>query len=355
MKTLKKLSILIAVIIIIVTSLVIWKKTSLTPPNNMEYENEHLSDLMETVGDVLSEDFESYYQECTYKLRRYANEQLIDDQNLSSIQVEFLDNYVPIFLKECEKRFIDSKWNKKPWNHDFMRTRISDLKYRDKQYNDNLYADDMDKIITIIDNYDDAMNLSTKTRYKSIDITDQRVKKSREYLNDTILDNCSELVEKLRALPGKIRKSHLAYLNDRVNNLTCKDIMSFDKYNKSLLSLYNEEIVNGYDSYYNNSADTKNAKKKLLDREYNYLNEYVNYVTNIDNFINYEIYKSYNELVMGYLTDLCLNKDLNASVVTPLYNKLESGFLKEEVFYERKQEKTEQEEYDWNNFNRRKN
>ena len=98
-----------------------------------------------------------------------------------------------------------------------------------------------------------------------------------------------------------------------------------------------------------------NTKKKLLDREYNYLNEYVNYVTNIDNFINYEIYKSYNELVMGYLTDLCLNKDLNASVVTPLYNKLESDFLKEEVFYERKQEKTEQEEYDWNNFNRRKN
>ena len=334
-RTVIKLTILIAIIFAIVTCIVIWKEAKLTPPNNLELKNEHFDDIQNCIAEVSLLSMENDYQECVYKLRRYDKEGLVDSKSMKQFQMDFMDKYTPIFISESNKCFRQSKWDVEPWTHEFMKKRVTELKERDSQFNEKEYTSQLNDIINIIDRYDKAYELSTWTRYKNLKTTSGRERMAREYKNDTILRNCRDLVKKLDELPGKIKNNHLKYIETTTEELVCDDMYHFEEYNKKVKSLYNNEIVDGYDKHYNNVEDTKMAKKKLLDRELEYLNSYVNYIIDTNNFSkfeNYAQYESANSHIDRCINELSLNKDVRYQRTNELSNKLSKYTVDEYEF-----------------------
>ncbi len=333
-RTIIKLTILLVIIASLVTCIVLWKEAKLTPPNDLTYENEHKSDLENSINKISTVNLEDNYQECVYKLKRYEEEGLVDNKTINQFQKEFMDKYVPLFVEESNKKFQQEKWDKEPWNHKFMKNRIAELNKRDKEYNNNMYSKQLGRITEIITKYDKATDLSTWTRYRNIGITIYREKKAAEYKADTILRNCTKLVEKLNALPGKIRDNHLDSINKASESFVCDNMYNFKEYDKKVTSFYENEIINGYNKHYNDTDDTEPAKQKLLDIELYYLTSYVNYIIDTTKFINFDSYDDYDD-VNTFISE-CLKKSyansISSDAILKLHNKLVAGIRTEEEF-----------------------
>ena len=322
-KTIIKSALLIGAIVVSVYGVLHWKHTVVDPPKQFEFENKHNADLEVSISVISSDSLEDDYQKCLYKLRRYKKEALIDERTMTFRLEDLLNVYIPKFIYKSNTAFASSEWDQPAWSHSFMRRRISELQQMKKSdgadiiESSSAYITQMNSILKIIDKYDDAWELSRMTHYKSNRVTKERVSKADEYKNDANLKNCSALVDALNRLPSKIKSSHLSYLTWKVYDLVCSGIDDYPEFSKDLSELYNRKIQE-FDGYYKTSSDTKEIKDKLKDKQYNYLKEYTDYVSDVFHFDTWEEYKTMNERVYGYFGN-CIGNDSRISTLKDTY------------------------------------
>ena len=214
-----------------------------------------------------------------------------------------------------------------------MKNRIYQLKHFEKstgnlvvEPNSN-YIKQLDDVLKVIDNYDNAWQLAGCTDYKNLKTTKKRVKQAGEYLNDDKLKNCVALVQKLKELPSPIQASHLAYLKKN-SELYCKGIKGYKEYLSALENVL-KNIIPEYESYYGNSDETNEIRRDLLDEQYTLLNSFVSYVLDKYNFNDYKSYSDFNTTVYNYISTYLGNSGKKEE----LKKRLIDGSLGQDEFY----------------------
>ena len=303
-RTFVKIVLLITAISLSVYGVLYWKDTVVSPPNQLEFENNHEKDLAESVNRVSIDSMEVAYEECRYKLRRYLKEGLIDTIQATYHLECFMESYVPKFIAKCGNAFDASEWDKASWSHSFMKERVAQLKSLERPDGtaviDELsdYYGMLDNVLDIIKRYDAAWKHSKNVYSYSISYTKELIAKAYEYKNDEKLKNCVKLVEALNAMPHSIRNNHVAHLQGRANNTSCGGLDTYSEFDEELRDILSD--INGFESYYGGSY-TKDIRKKLLDKEYSYLQMCSTEALDYSNSYTWDEYCQNNLRVYNYM------------------------------------------------------
>lgn len=327
-------SILIVVAIILaIGSILYYKNTVIDPPKQFVFENPHNKALCKEINLLTSDSLEIQYAEVLYMINRDEFEKLVGRDTLDLRIEDALIKYIPLFISRCNSSFAASVWNTPEWSHNFIKNRIYQLKHFEKSTGNlvvepnSKYIKQLDDVLKVIDNYDNAWQLAYSTDYENLEITKKRVKQAGEYLNDDKLKNCIALVQKLKELPSAIQASHLAYLK-RNSKLYCGGIKGYNTYLSALKNILNNKIPE-YVSYYGNSDETNEIRRDLLDEQYTLLNSFVTYVLNKYNFNDYNAYSEFNTKVYNYISTYLGN----SAQKEELKKRLIDGSLGQDEFY----------------------
>ena len=327
-------SILIVVAIILaIGSILYYKNTVIDPPKQFVFENPHNKALCKEIKLLTSDSLETQYADILYLINRDGIEKLVGKDTLDLRIEDALIKYIPLFISKCNSSFAASVWNTPEWSHNFMKNRIYQLKHFEKstgnlvvEPNSN-YIKQLDDVLKVIDNYDNAWQLAYSTNYKNLETTKNRVRQAGVYLNDDRLKNCVALVQTLNEVPSAIQASHLAYLK-RSSKLYCGGIKGYNTYLSALKNILNNTIPE-YVSYYGNSNEINEIKRDLIDEQYTLLNSFVTYVLNKYNFNDYNAYSEFNTKVYNYISTYLGNSAKREE----LKKRLIDGSLGQDEFY----------------------
>ena len=328
-----KSTLIIIAIILAIGSILYYKNTVIDPPKQFVFGNTHNKALCKEIKLLTSDSLEIQYADVLYMINRDEVEKLVGKDTLDLRIEDALIKYIPLFISRCNSSFAASVWNTPEWSHNFMKNRIYQLKHFENskgnlvvEPNSN-YIKQLDDVLKVIDNYDNAWQLAYSTDYKNLEITKNRVRQAGVYLNDDKLKNCVALVQKLKELPSAIQASHLAYLK-RSCKLYCSGIKGYNTYLSVLKHILNNTIPE-YVSYYGNSNEINEIKRNLIDEQYTLLNSFVTYVLNKYNFNDYNAYSEFNTKVYNYISTYLGN----SAQKEELKKRLIDGSLGQDEFY----------------------
>ena len=209
-KNIIKSILIVGAIILAIGSILYYKNTVIDPPKQFVFENPHNKALCKEIKLLTSDSLEIQYAEILYMINRDEFEKLVGRDTLDLRIEDALIKYIPLFISRCNSSFAASVWNTPEWSHNFMKNRIYQLKHFENskgnlvvEPNSN-YIKQLDDVLKVIDNYDNAWQLAYSTDYKNLEITKNRVRHAGVYLNDDKLKNCVALVQKLKDLPSAI-------------------------------------------------------------------------------------------------------------------------------------------------------
>lgn len=323
----------VGAIILAIGAILYYKNTVIDPPKQFVFGNTHNKALCKEIKLLTSDSLEIQYADVLYMINRDEVEKLVGRDTLDLRIEDALIKYIPLFISRCNSSFAASVWNTPEWSHHFMKNRIYQLKHFENskgnlvvEPNSN-YIKQLDDVLKVIDNYDNAWQLAYSTDYKNLEITKNRVRQAGVYLNDDRLKNCVALVQKLKELPSAIQASHLAYLK-RNSKLYCGGIKGYNIYLSALKNILNNKIPE-YVSYYGNSDETNAIRRDLLDEQYTLLNSFVSYVLDKYNFNDYKSYSDFNTTVYNYISTYLGNSGKKEV----LKKRLIDGSLGQDEFY----------------------
>lgn len=323
----------VGAIILAIGAILYYKNTVIDPPKQFVFGNTHNKALCKEIKLLTSDSLEIQYADVLYMINRDEVEKLVGRDSLDLRIEDALIKYIPLFISRCNSSFAASVWNTPEWSHHFMKNRIYQLKHFENskgnlvvEPNSN-YIKQLDDVLKVIDNYDNAWQLAYSTDYKNLEITKNRVRQAGVYLNDDRLKNCVALVQKLKELPSAIQASHLAYLK-RNSKLYCGGIKGYNTYLSALKNILNNKIPE-YVSYYGNSDETNAIRRDLLDEQYTLLNSFVSYVLDKYNFNDYKSYSDFNTTVYNYISTYLGNSGKKEV----LKKRLIDGSLGQDEFY----------------------
>ncbi len=332
-KNVIKSTLIVVAIVLAISSILYYKNTVIDPPKQFVFENPHNNALCKEIKLLKSDSLETQYTDVLYMINRDKVEKLVGRDTLDLRMEDVLIKYIPLFISRCNSSFAASVWNTTEWSHNFMKNRIYQLKHFEKstgslvvEPNSN-YIKQLEDVLKVIDNYDNAWQLAYCTSYKDLETTKNRVSQAGVYLNDDKLNNCVALVQKLKELPSAIQASHLAYLK-RNSNLYCDGIKGYNTYLFALKNILNNKIPE-YVSYYGSSDEINEIKRDLVDEQYRLLDSFVSHVLNKYNFNDYNAYSELNTKVYNYISTYLGN----SAKKEELKKRLIDGSLGQDEFY----------------------
>ncbi len=304
-----KIAGLLIAIVSVVGGIIYWRETKVNPPViTDQYNNVHVLDLANRINCISVDSLEKSFQDCIYLLERYTQEGLINPAEKDERLKQLHNVYTPKFINGCNYAFRQqTRWNNEPWKHNFMKERINYLKtlrYADGSFviTDTNTKKEFQQILSIITKYNKATNLAKLTAFVSKEVTQDRIQKSKGYMQDEDLKKCERLMTNLKALPEKIQNSNLRYLVQQTDSLQCTSIEDYDTYYQALRHLYHQEITE-YETYYNTTYDTQELKEILERKQYAVLSRFVEYAIDLYNFSNYQNYKAFFDSVYNKLNN----------------------------------------------------
>ena len=268
MKTLIKITLLIAAIALSVWGVLHWKDTvAKEPPTQFAFTNNHSADLaasIEGIGNL--NDFnglEIAYNSCIYMWRRYQDEHLVSSTDADRLLQLFLERYKNKFVEKSNECFNQSEWDTDPWNHKFMKDRIAML----EQLGRGHLSENLQTISNLLEKYDQAMQQAQKTRLR--DIKDIKLQDQQDSLilagDNNKLRNCQKLVDYLNRAKNIRRENCIDLYRRKSDSLKSpemeQDVLEshFRELDKFITDC--EEIA----VYYNNRDDMSVLIKNLLD------------------------------------------------------------------------------------------
>lgn len=168
---------IVGAIILAIGSILYYKNTVIDPPKQFVFGNPHNKALCKEIKLLTSDSLEIQYEEVLYMINRDEFEKLVGRDTLDLRIEDALIKYIPLFISRCNSSFSASVWNTPEWSHNFMKNRIYQLKHFENskgnlvvEPNSN-YIKQLDDVLKVIDNYDNAWQLAYSTDYENLEIT----------------------------------------------------------------------------------------------------------------------------------------------------------------------------------------
>lgn len=240
-----KIVILAVAILVAVGLVMFYIKTKVSPPARLEFSNHYVNHVNKDIENIkfanTSWGFDSIYIKITHELDFFFSNSLLSSQERDELVSNFVKEYVPTYKLFCDSKFSDSVWNEKELMG--MKTRVNEikaLKTTDGKIVIQGYDEiSLDRISKVIRDYYDAKNIASSTKYNSINDAKEKIRKAENYANEQPINNCVELVKKLKDLPSKINSSHFEFLEKEVQKLS-DDYPSWEDYREFERKVLNE-------------------------------------------------------------------------------------------------------------------
>lgn len=280
MKTSVKILLLIVFAIGAVAGVLVFAKTQVAPPSDVELVDQYTLDLDNEVASFNNiSDFaqsRAEYIRLDDKLKRAVLESVIGNNASDNYRKSIVATYGNNLGSYGIGLFRKSVWSDNQINE--MLEMINDLDAEKLSTGEKAVSPAFEKTATeingIMSDYTAALRLSRNTTFKSIADAKEKIEKARKYRDHLYLRYNAALVKALDELPGKISKSHLAYVQSFVDKLNRYCFVSEETFEE----LYNnaDRVIEEYKNT-NIYGGSKSSIKKIEDTVNEYLGAAASY------------------------------------------------------------------------------
>lgn len=284
MKTSIKIILLIFFSIIAAAGVLVFAKTRVAPPSNLQFRDQYAMALLSDCKDFNDiSDFQQSrlaYIEIDDKVKRFNAEDAIDTEtadryrvSIDSIYGKHISEYGYDLLKKSE--WHESQLSEMLGCVDALK---SDKLSTGKSAVSDEISSELARLHSIVNDYHAALNLSRSTTYSGVSDASNKISRAKKYMNEEYLKNNAQLVSALSALPGKIASSHYGYVSGLVNSLGGYMSVTEDYYNNTLIPRV-DKAINEYKStkiYGGNKqsvSSLENRAVSLIENAMNYYSE----------------------------------------------------------------------------------
>ena len=225
MKTSVKILLLVLFSIGAIAGVLVFAKTRVAPPSNLELVNQYSINLeseTKTFNDI--KDFSesrSAYIRIDDRLQRYLNENAIDSKVSDEFRKKIDESYGKVLKSYSFNLLRKSVWPEEKLNE--MLTMLSSLKSDKLTTGETAVTEDFiasaDKINNIVGEYRTALRFSKNVSFNGVNDASSRIQKAKRYKTAEYLKNNAALVSALNILPSRIAQSHYGHVSNLVNAL----------------------------------------------------------------------------------------------------------------------------------------
>lgn len=281
-----KILLLVIGVIIAIGGVLLFMKTIVSPPQDLEFKDQYeiaLNQKIEDFRKVDSHNLEHEFAIVTDLTHRFKAESNIDDKLFDREYTEIIGVYSPKFAQYCFGQFQKSVWNEN--EHKWMEDRIDQLRKLtiedgSRKIMDNYTESDgqFSIILKIIGKYRDAKALSNRIGYSGLSEARARISKVNQYKQDDYLKNNAALMKALNSLPSRLEASHYSLLRAKVSALA-----NYYSYSPDSYDVLSDNVVAALKEYKQNAHSVYGTSRNLSDLEVDasrYYNAAVEYYKN---------------------------------------------------------------------------
>lgn len=281
-----KILLLVVAILLSIGGIMYYYKTVVEPPRNLKFSNQYVAEIKRDIAllddQTNGKKNDSLYVSIFDEITHFSKEDCIDKNERDVLMDDFTSSYIPKFINACHSKFESSVWNTS--DHDEMLSRIKELRSLTvnggaQKVIQGEYSNSMDEIERIIDQYNTALSIASRTEYRGSSSAKSIIAEASRYASMKYLSNCYSLVTNLEILPKKLEASHFGYLSNRVyRQLYYWEIYSKDDYETLSNKVYEE--INEYDSNASEIYGSRQSVAGLKGDAGKYYNEAMKYYKN---------------------------------------------------------------------------
>lgn len=278
MKTPIKISLLLFAVLLAVGGVLIYVKTSVTPPQSLKFDNQYSSFLHKNVEDYRNSAAgyaEADFNKFSDLSSRLLSEERIDNQTYEKEFGEFLGLHAPRFAEWCFSLFHQPVWNKNDLNN--IESKISLFKSIKNPDGSKTLLDNFPPVISqlnevsdVLGNYKQASAVAA-SGYVSLNDSRDKISRARDFAQDPYLRNNQSLVASLNNLPSKLENAHFNSLKSKVSSLA-----HFENYSESNYENLSDRVLEDIREYkdnahqvYGTSHSVDDLKNKASEYYYN--------------------------------------------------------------------------------------
>lgn len=241
MKTTVKLLLLVLFLIGAIAGVLVFAKTRVAPPSNLELVDQYSKNLESEIKafDNIKDFYESrgVYIRMDDRLQRFLNENAINPTVSDEFRKKIDESYGTVLKSYSFDLLQKSVWSEEKLNE--MLTMLSSLRSDKLTTGENAVTEDFiasaDKINNIVEEYRTALRLSKNVSFNGVNDASSRIQKAKSYKSAKYLKNNASLVRALDILPGRIAQSHYGYVSNLVNALGNYSSVTKDYYMDTLI------------------------------------------------------------------------------------------------------------------------
>ena len=261
-----KIIILAVTIILAIGGVLIFYRTIVSPPTEVEYNNLHIAAIEKDINgfsEIKNTAFnDSIYNSVVDKLVLYKTEEFLDADEVDYQTKALVQKYLPIFTKDCMGKFNASVWREA--DHKAMLKRIEHLRTLRVDYNMNpavvgTFAQNLEDIERIISRYEQAKQAAKYNTFYSVADANEKINAAESFRIEQYLSNCSDLVNKLSNVKVNIGNSHYERVSTKVQSLS-----EYKNMNESAFKSLSTE-ANALITEYNNNRTKYGVNAKTTD------------------------------------------------------------------------------------------
>lgn len=281
MKTSVKILLLVLFSIGAIAGVLVFAKTRVAPPSNLEIVNQYSKNLeseTKTFNDI--KDFSecrSAYIRIDDRIRRFLNENVIEPKVADEFRKKIDESYGKVLKSYSFDLLQKSVWPEDKLNE--MLTMLSSLKSDKLTTGESAVTEDFnasaDKINNIVGEYRTALRFSKNVSFNGVNDASSRIQKAKNYRSTEYLKNNAALVNALDILPSRIAQSHYSHVSNLVNALGNYSSVTKDYYMNTLIPRADNAITE-----YKNTKIYGEKKPNISELE----NKAVNLVTSAMNY-----------------------------------------------------------------------
>lgn len=288
MKTPAKIIILTLCIIVAIGAVLVFIKTQLAPPGNVEFKDAYSAPLNADVEKVGTKQFpqcKSDYVKAYHKVNFMNQEELLSNDQADGIIVKIDTVYGNRLVGYAYRIFNSSNWPDS--DLDLITSTIGALRGDRLRNGQRAITQEMDESFRQVDgilaNYRSAWAFARNTGFSSVADASSRISSIDSYRNKPYLSNNSSLMTALNNLPSAIANSHYNHVAAQVNKLGGYARMSQSQFNslvdQVLSTVEQYKATNIYGGSKKSIASLEQKGADIIDRAYEYYanQEYENY------------------------------------------------------------------------------
>lgn len=277
-RTIVKITLLVAAVLLCCGAVMFYYKTKVAPPEAAATTNVYLQSVNDDIRlitpDVSDRTLDSLYTVLTGSIQFMMDEQLIKPGERDQLMTSFLQSYTDRLCASCNRKFEQTTWNDSELHAISMH--IAQLRYFSPvEQSEPLLGEKQEEALRAVDKtitlYFNAKEAARVGSFSSLAQARSKIRTAREFAQTSPLNNCTDLVARLRSVPQRLEQAHFNYLTYQVERLRYWQNFGMREFDELATSISRQidEYKNNAQSVYGTSHSVSELQQRAYEYYYN--------------------------------------------------------------------------------------